>query len=319
MLKISRPPEHGELKVLSADFSQVNHASPTQIALKYIKQGRLLYVHDNSESPSDTFDFVVASSSNRSLVSGTFFIEVTLKNDNSPVRLVDRPFSVIRGGEKPLLGSDLRYADADLNTSASSILYTNTHIPNGQLLFLNGSSAENGFTQADLDRGAVLFRHNGSDIGKAILWITDGQFYHSGVLEIRAAEPYLRLANNTGLVLKYGMNGLITSAHLDVDTNVDTSNKSTVLFRLTSEPKFGQVLVNEKMANQFTLEELEDELVQYESTVFEDEEPASRRDSFSFKGTFEITFVVVKLVKTVPFSLAQFYQQFQCLVAVAVA
>lgn len=284
VIRITRPPKHGWLKVLSADFSSVNHASPSQIAQKYIKQGRLLYVHDDSESDSDTFEFVVGNSTNQSLAGGTFFVEVTLKNDNSPVRLIDKPFTVIRGGEKPLLGSDIRYVDADTNTSSSSIVYTKAHIPNGHLFFLNGSSAENGFTQADLDKGSIRFRHNGSDIGKAILWVTDGQFYLSGVVEIRASEPYLRVVNNTGIVIKYGLNGLITTSNLAIDTNIDLSNKSSILFRITAEPKFGQLLVNEKMANQFTLEELEDEMVQFESTIFEDEEPSSKRDNFSFKG-----------------------------------
>ena len=40
------------------------------------------------------------------------------------------------------------------------------------------------FTQDDFDNFPVLFRHEGYEYGKVGLWITDGQFYANGVLEV---------------------------------------------------------------------------------------------------------------------------------------
>ena len=84
--------------------------------------------------------------------------------------------------------------------------------------------------------------------------LTFAQFYLYGVLEIRASDPYVRVVNNTGIAVKYGENGLITTTSLSIDTNFDMTNKSNFIFKITSEPKFGQILVNERAANLFTLE-----------------------------------------------------------------
>lgn len=227
---------------------------PSQFAQRYLKEGRLVYVHDDSETETDTFEFVVSNKTHSNITSGKFFIEVTMKNDNPPTRQVEKPFNVIRYGEKPLLGSDFRYLDADMNTSAGSITYTNTYIPNGQLFFLNGTSANSGFTQADLDQGHILFRHNGSDLAKAEIWVSDGQFYLSGAMEIRASDPYIRVINNTGIVVKYGTNRLITASNLAIESNLDLSNKSSIIFKIIAEPRLGVILVAETEATQFTME-----------------------------------------------------------------
>ena len=72
------------------------------------------------------------------------------------------------------------------------------------------------------------------------------------MLEIRASEPYVRIVNNAGIEVKCGENALITG--LSIETNLDISNKSSIIFKIISEPKFGQILVNESVATQFTLE-----------------------------------------------------------------
>lgn len=252
LFHISKQPKHGSLRLRLHEKQQEGNVAPSTFSREDIDQKKLVYVHDDSENDVDSFEFAVYNSTKQTIASGKMFIEVIMKNDNSPIRVVDKPFNVIRNGEKVLSGTDIRYVDVDINTSASNIIYTKNYIPNGNLYYMNDTVAQR-FSQEDLDLGQIKYRHNGSDLAKAVLWVTDGQFYLSGVLEIRASEPYIKLVNNTGMAVKYGENGVINTSYLSIETNLDLSNKSKVLFKLISEPKFGQLLVNERVANRFTL------------------------------------------------------------------
>ncbi|XP_077512962.1 chondroitin sulfate proteoglycan 4-like [Amblyomma americanum] len=115
-----------------------------------------------------------------------------MRNDNPPVRVVDRVFQVVADSERPLTSQDLRYEDAD--SPPSQIQYTRRDIPNGALFHADNMAVQvYRFTQADLDSGKIIFRHSGAPSARAVLWVTDGQYYASGVLEIRASKPFVRV------------------------------------------------------------------------------------------------------------------------------
>ena len=53
------------------------------------------------------------------------------------------------------------------------------------------------FTQRDLNEGRVLFKHLGAKFGVVQLWVSDGKYYVSTSLKIRASEPFIRMANES--------------------------------------------------------------------------------------------------------------------------
>ena len=58
------------------------------------------------------------------------------------------------------------------------------------------------FSQADVNQGKVLFRHQGSAFGRTALWVTDGLFHATGALEVQASEPFLERVNQTVLTVQ---------------------------------------------------------------------------------------------------------------------
>ncbi len=67
------------------------------------------------------------------------------------------------------------------------ISIANHGVPNGD--FFLASDPTNPvvkFTQADVNAGRVTFRHLGANFGRITLWISDGQYYVTTDLKVRA-------------------------------------------------------------------------------------------------------------------------------------
>ena len=139
------------------------------------------------------------------------------------MRTVDKVFRVVSGGERLLTGRHLHYEDADADTSPADVLYKRQDVANGGLyLAAQPNAPVMEFTQADLDAGRLLFRHQGVEAAQMPLWVTDGQFYANGVLDIRASAPYVELTNNSRLVVRHGGAATFTTVNLCADSNVNS-------------------------------------------------------------------------------------------------
>lgn len=279
---ITTPPKHGILKKLNPDHIEIEEESVRVVTSTEIMQNRLIYVHDDSENERDLFHFMASAfdgGSDSFVYYGTVHIHVIMKNDNPPVRAVDKVFNVVLDGEKKLTGRDLKYIDPDIDSTHESIQYTLRNIPNGALFHVDDLSTQiYQFTQVDLDTGRIILRHNGTPYGKALLRITDGKFYVTGVLEIQASKPYINITQNTGLVVKRGENSLITTSNLTVETNLNV-DPGDITYKITSSPKHGQILLYSKAVHQFTQKDLQMENVEYEN-----DNSISFQDSFSFSA-----------------------------------
>ncbi|XP_075537464.1 chondroitin sulfate proteoglycan 4-like [Dermacentor variabilis] len=279
---VTRAPSHGELRLLdAASRERVEQRAVLNFTSEQMEAGRLVYRHDDSENSRDEFDFVAYEQGER-LLYGTFRISVTMRNDNPPVRVVDRVFQVVADSERPLTSQDLRYEDAD--SPPSQIQYTRRDIPNGALFHAdNMASQVYRFTQADLDSGKIIFRHSGAPSARAVLWVTDGQYYASGVLEIRASKPFVRVAVNTGLVVRRGDAAPLSSANLSAETNL-RAGAGAITYKVTSHPRRGLLMVGGAEARQFGQTDLDAQAVEYESVDGgQDSAPAAAyQDSFGF-------------------------------------
>ncbi|NWH81631.1 CSPG4 protein, partial [Piaya cayana] len=262
--KVIQFPKHGELKLTNFSGSFESKGNLTTFTSKDITDKHLMYVHDDSETAFD--EFLVRASSEDSgkqtnfdpeveplSVEIRFNISVQLKNDEKPVRVVDKVFNVVRNGQRLLTLADLCYHDPDSDFDDGQLLYTRRGISNGDLVLTNDTLHRlYQFKQVDLEQKQVLFVHRGADFGRFVLFVTDGKHYTSLLLEVNATDPYVRLANNTGLLIQKGKEETVTAANLSAVTNQDIRNDHEITYEILSFPKYGRIYLNNLLVDSFT-------------------------------------------------------------------
>ena len=241
---ITKQPKHGRLKLSpvvdsSSVASSVNDPFSfpplvTTFKTSDVESGRLSYTHDGSETELDEFSFIAFDTSSRlgSLSTpssssfkfrGRFSIQVNLTNDHAPVRVIDKEFHVVINGEKSLTDLDLKYSDADIDCRPEDIMFNRRAIPNAAIFDAKTGDEVFKFSQKDLNDHRLKFRHLGGNAStsRINLWVTDGQFYATGVLVVKASLPFVRVSLNTGLIGKYKEAAVISLKHLNIESNLD--------------------------------------------------------------------------------------------------
>ncbi|XP_047412438.1 chondroitin sulfate proteoglycan 4-like isoform X2 [Sciurus carolinensis] len=274
--KVTKGPQHGKLKLMNSSDSLKSNDSITTFTDQDIAGEQLMYIHDDSETQWDEF-FLVASAKGSGqegvardpdLEQLSTEIKVTvsveLKNDERPVRVVDKVFHVVRNGQRLLTLEDLCYHDPDLDFDDVQLLYTRRGIPNGDLVRTSDPTQKlYQFRQEDLRDGHVLFRHWGADSARFLLLVTDGVHYTSSLLEVSVSDPFVQIANNTGLLVQRGKDSCLSTANLSVTTNQDVRTDLEVEFHVMWPPKHGRVLVNNSVSHSFSQHDLKQGQVVY--------------------------------------------------------
>ncbi|XP_037308043.2 chondroitin sulfate proteoglycan 4 [Pungitius pungitius] len=259
---------------------------------------RLIYKHDGSKTNSDEFHFSAfyqgGENDRVEAASGVFRISIQTKNEHVPVRVVDKVFNIVRHGQRLLTTDFIQFKDDDSGFNDTQIVYAREGILSGHIVSTsNPSQPLFRFTQADLRDKNVLFVHHGADRERFSLQVSDGFHKTTALLEIQAGEPYLRVANNTIVVIDHGSTKTLDTTLLSADSNMDIRDDSEVEFRVTSPPGDGRIIVSGVEAAEFTLEDLKKGVVSYEHKY----ESLSSKDSFGFRvqagehteeGTFRI-------------------------------
>ncbi|XP_042547044.1 chondroitin sulfate proteoglycan 4-like [Dipodomys spectabilis] len=274
--QVTQNPQHGRLTLMNFLESLESLDNITTFTDQDILGGRLMYIHDDSETRCDEF-FLVASAERpgQEGVAGDLDpeplsteikvrISVELKNDERPVRVVDKVFHVVRGSQRLLTLGDLCYHDPDVDFDDGQLLYIRRGIPNGDLVRASHPMQKlYQFRQEDLQEGRVLFKHQGADSARFVLFVTDGVHYTPSLLEVSVSEPYVRVASNTGLLVQRGKVSYITTANLSVTTNQDVRTDLEVEFHVVGPPKHGRVLVNDSVSYLFSQRDLKQRCVMY--------------------------------------------------------
>ncbi|NXA86655.1 CSPG4 protein, partial [Melanocharis versteri] len=257
-------PKHGKLKLIDFSGSLEDNRNLTTFTDKDVSDKCLMYVHDDSET---TFDEFLVRASSKESGKGTnfdpeveplsveirFYISVQLKNDEKPVRVIDKIFNIVRNGQRLLTLADLCYHDPDSDFDDGQLLYTRRGISNGDLVLTNDTLHRlYQFKQVDLEQKQVLFKHHGADFGRFVLFVTDGKHYTSLLLEVNATDPYVRLANNTGLLVQKGKEETVSTGNLSATTNQDIRNDHELTYKILSFPKYGRIYVNNLVMDSFT-------------------------------------------------------------------
>ncbi|XP_039211715.1 chondroitin sulfate proteoglycan 4-like isoform X2 [Crotalus tigris] len=271
--KVTKSPQHGKLMLINFSDSPESNNNLSSFTNQDIYGERLMYIHDNSETQYDEIHIAAtaikfgeeALEKEFPLSVGIKFnISIHLKNDEKPVRVVDKIFHVVKNGRKLLTLDDLCYHDPDTDFDDNQLLYTRRGIPNGDLVLVNETSHRlYQFKQEDLMQKQVLFVHQGASYGRFVLFVTDGKHYTSSLLEVSASEPYVLLANNTGLLIQKGKEAVITTTNLSATTNQDIRSDHEIRFEIFFSPKYGQIFVNNLALATFTQHDLKMEHVTY--------------------------------------------------------
>ena len=96
-----------------------------------------------------------------------------------------------------MTNEDLCFVDYDIDTQPEDIKYSHHALPNGELVKAsNPTEPVFEFTQADLNEHRILFKHIGAAFGRIMLWVSDGQFYASTELKVRASPPFIQVSSS---------------------------------------------------------------------------------------------------------------------------
>ncbi|XP_044213427.1 chondroitin sulfate proteoglycan 4 [Thunnus albacares] len=262
-----------------------------------LQLGRLIYKHDGSKTSSDEFHFSVTdqgAENSQEPVIGVFRISIQSKNEHAPVRVVDKVFNVVRHGQRLITTDVIQFKDDDSGFNDTQIVYAREGILSGNIVSTsNPSLSLFRFTQADLRDKNILFIHHGADRERFSLQVSDGFHKTTALLQIQASEPYLRVGNNTIIVIDHGGTKTLNTTLLSADSNMDIRDDSEIKFQVTSPPSDGRIIVSGIEASAFTQEDLKKGVVSYEHNY----ESLRSKDSFTFtvqarghseEGTFRI-------------------------------
>lgn len=236
-------PHHGVLQVERNGSLENNTSYFTSVELK---SNFVTYIHDDSESDHDSFNFMALSSEEENFqYVEKFHFNILLKNDNSPVRVINKVFHVVVGGQRLLTGDDLKYIDNDINSTPKDIIYNCRELPNGDIFNVNNPHHKlTEFSQEDLDNRLIIFKHRGPEFGKIKLWITDGQYYLNSILEVQASAPFIRIITNKKLNVQQGKLGLISNEHIFYDTNLYAVDVD-VVYEVVRKPTYGRIVTKQ--------------------------------------------------------------------------
>ena len=297
------PPQHGDLQLVDSRSSAIIETKLSKFTNEDIKDLRLVYKHDDSETDKDSFTFMAVPLKDRLLPSqseipeftGTFEIHMLMRNDNPPVRLVDKVFKVVREKEKMITLEDLSFTDPDIDYDTNELEYTRRGIGNGDIIHAINKTKLYEFKQQDIIDKKVMFKHHGDEHGRAAIYVTDGQFYTTSLFEIEAGDPFIEIIRNTGAIVKRNNMVKITSKNLSVETNVNIEDED-IRFVLIEEPRQGHLEIMEHEVIEFNAKDIKDNLLSYKH-----EGSVETEDSFKFaivagdsqtQGSFSIQIVL---------------------------
>lgn len=247
-LKLSFRPKNGF--ICNYDESSSHITQIDVFTLENLLLGDVFYCHDDSETEQDSMHFLVLSEAITDFqYICEVLVDITLVNDNAPVRVDERVFHVVKNGSKILSTHDLQYEDPDIDSNSSNIIYQNVESVNFEFCSAASGIALTQFTQDDIDQGRVLLKHiTEQELGKATFTVTDGLFQVSGILDIQASDPFINISEKNASVVQEGKYILIKMSDLAIETNLNT-NPEDIEYTVLDEPSYGVLKVLRRKYN----------------------------------------------------------------------
>ncbi|NXG66430.1 CSPG4 protein, partial [Hemiprocne comata] len=263
LYEVIEGPAHGRL-AWAASRGWASREEIMEFTNDDILQRRLLYQHDDSETLEDDIPFVAIRQGEGSTepeaeeVRGVFRVSIQPVNDHIPVQVVNKVFNVVRNGQHLLTTDDIAFTDKDSGFSDTQLVLARKDILFGSIVSVDDRSHQvYRFTQDDLRKKKILFVHSGADRGWIQLQVSDGLHQTTALLEVQASDPYIKIVNNTGLVIHQGSRGSIDSSVLSLETNMDIRSDEEIRFLITTPPRWGTVLRGEQPVMAFSQRDLQ--------------------------------------------------------------
>ncbi|NWH72732.1 CSPG4 protein, partial [Piaya cayana] len=293
LYEVIEGPAHGRL-AWAVSHGWDSREEITEFTNDDILHRRLLYQHDDSETLEDDIPFVAIRQGEGSAehdaeeVRGVFRVSIQPVNDHPPVQVVNKVFNVVRNGQHLLTTDDIAFSDKDSGFSDTQLVLARKDILFGSIVSVDDRSHQvYRFTQDDLRKKKILFVHSGADRGWIQLQISDGLHQTTALLEVQASDPYIKIVNNTGLVIHQGSRGSIDSSVLSLETNMDIRSDEEIRFLITTPPRWGTVLRGDQPVMAFSQRDLSGGEISYRHN-------GSRNTRDEFQFTVEANEVVVE-------------------------
>jgi hypothetical protein len=132
-----------------------------EFTLDDLQNNRVQYVHDVTETTTDSFTFIVTDGG-QTLPLTTFNINIDPVND-APIINVNTGATIDEGGSVVI--TDTMLDSLDIDDAPADLTYTASGYVRGSIRV--GGVTQNTFTQADIDNGVVEFVHDGNEGGTA--------------------------------------------------------------------------------------------------------------------------------------------------------
>ncbi len=227
-----------------------------------LNDNKIAYIHDDSNTTSDSFVFTVSDNFN-DLTGQTFTIIVNPINDDIPTVWNKRYLKLDEGATETITTDDLEFRDTD--TEDSELTFTVTDIPDNGVLKLSETviSVDETFTQQDINDNKITYVHSGSnteeDIFKFIL--SDGvnemseENYIISIAAINDEVPIIALSQSftidedieneaeVGSVVATDLDGTTSFQNWTITSNVNDDGDENNAFAIHATT--GQITVND--------------------------------------------------------------------------
>ncbi len=205
-------PANGQLEHTTNPGFQIS-----TFTLDDLQNNRISFVHDGTETLSDSFVFSVTDGGDVS-AGNTFNINITTVND-APTIALNTGTNVLEGARVTI---DNTMLDAlDIDDAATGLTYTSSVLTNGHIEV--SGATQNTFTQEDIDNSLVEFVHDGSEAATASFAFSLADGGENGAvpatgtfnLTVSAVNDSPTITTNTGAAVTEGAQVTITNAMLN--------------------------------------------------------------------------------------------------------
>ncbi|RUS87460.1 hypothetical protein EGW08_004776 [Elysia chlorotica] len=234
----------------------------------------LVYKHDDSDSTRDTFLFGMKilvprahGESDRSIGGLLFNFSLIIEpvNDNAYLLLTLHPkISVLQGSEIAVTSVNL--TTADLDTGPGDIEYIiETQPTNGMLVLTTAPTSRlRTFTQLDIDKLNLVFKHDGSSQSRSSVYfkVWDKKFPPTYAnLDIEVRPLAIDVDTKDDIPIYQGTTAItLTPQHLKVTTNGDHAK---LIYQIVKKPRYGRFTKDSRPTSGFTQQDLEQRRIQY--------------------------------------------------------
>ncbi|XP_035520389.1 chondroitin sulfate proteoglycan 4 [Morone saxatilis] len=263
---VEESPQHGDIRYLDGD-------ELSYFSWEEMKLGHIYYMHDSTESTEDSFTLSASAYEiDRRSLHVTISVTVIPVNDEPPKLTRNTGLEVLAGEEADITSSMLNTDDAD--TPAEELVY-HVEVPTNGMVALKEAPEEGvlNFTQSQINKGEVIFIHEGEESGGFSFTVTDGEHTSPLYRFVVTARPLtITMVTQEELVVFPGTRQPITSANLGAVTNEDGNE---INYSLTRPPRLGRlILANDRNQyeeiTRFSQTQLESGAVYYEHQIPEE-------------------------------------------------